>query len=120
MLPEKEMVDGHECIVIKYPHLGSDQIYKFYLDPSLGYRPRKLEHYFERQIYRKIDNYRYETIGGIPLPVSVTITDYTVKEPCLGKIVGTCSMNVIPGSIKLNGNPKAYTRLFPQMDTKAK
>ncbi|MFA6471501.1 MAG: right-handed parallel beta-helix repeat-containing protein, partial [Candidatus Latescibacterota bacterium] len=48
VLPKKEMVDGHECIVIQYPHLGTDQIYKFYLDPSIGYRPRKLEHYFER------------------------------------------------------------------------
>jgi hypothetical protein len=113
-LPKKETVDGHECIVIKYPHLGSDQIYKFYLDPSIGYRPRKLEHYFERQIYRKIDNYRYETVGGIPLPVSATITDYAVKEPCIGKVVGVCTMNVVTGSIKLNGNQKSYDRLFPE------
>jgi hypothetical protein len=118
VLPEKEMVDGHECIVIKYPHLGTDQIYKFYLDPLLGYRPRKLEHYFERSIYRRIDNYRYENMGGITLPVSATITDYAVNGSCRGKIAGVCTMNVTPGSIKVNGNLKNYSHLFPKMEEK--
>ncbi|MHB9027518.1 MAG: right-handed parallel beta-helix repeat-containing protein [Candidatus Latescibacterota bacterium] len=102
--PKKESVDGHECIVLQYPHLGADQFYRFYLDPQLGYRPRKLEHYFERKLYRKIDGYRYQTVGGVPLPVAATITDYAVKEPHAGKTVGTCVMKVKAGSIKVNGS----------------
>ncbi len=55
VLDKRENVDGHECVVIVYPHIGSDQKYKFYLDPELGFCPRRLEHYFERELYRKID-----------------------------------------------------------------
>ncbi len=102
VLEEREVVDGHECVVIVYPNVGVDQKYKFYLDPEIGYNPRKLEQYFERELYRKIDKYSYESIDGVYLPVSVTITDYAVKKPHIGKIVGRCSMNVREGTLKLN------------------
>ena len=95
-----EVVDGHECVVVAYPHIGTDQVYKFYLDPSLNYRPRKLEHYFERELYRKIDNYSYETVNGVVVPMAVTITDYAVKKPHIGKVVGVLEMRV--GEIKVN------------------
>jgi len=94
VLEKRENVDGHECVVIVYPNIGADQKYKFYLDPVLGYNPRKLEHYFERELYRKIDGYKYEYHDGVYLPVSVNITDYAVKKPHLGKIVGKCTMKV--------------------------
>lgn len=100
--PKTSRVDGHECLVIQYPHLGADQLYTFYLDPSIGYRPRKLEHYFERRLYRRVDNYQYEKIDGMYFPVAVTITDYAVKEPLVGKVAGTCVMRVVPGSLKVN------------------
>lgn len=99
---EHEKVDGHECVVVRYPHLGSDQVYKFYLDPELGYRPRRLEQYFDRALYRRIDGYEYETVQGIPLPVAVTVTDFAVKEPNIGEVIGITEMRVTPGSIRLN------------------
>ncbi len=108
--PKTALVDGHECLVIRYPHLGADQVFTFYLDPSIGYRPRKLEHYFERRLYRTVDNYRYEKIDGLYLPVSATITDYAVKDPIAGKIAGTCIMRVVPGSLRLNGNAAAAVK----------
>ena len=102
-VPKKETVDGHACIVIKYPHLGSDHKFVFYLDPEIGYRPRKLEHYFERRLYRKIESYRYEQVGRMFFPVSATVTDYAVRDPHAGKVVGRCVMNVTPGRLKVNG-----------------
>jgi hypothetical protein len=99
---KKVRVDGHDCVVITYPNIGSDQICKFYLDPEMGYCPLRLEHYFERELYRRIDGYSYERIKGIYLPISVTITDFAVKKPHIGKVVGTCTMKVKPSSIRLN------------------
>ena len=104
VLEKREMVDGHECIVIVYPNIGTDQKYKFYLDPEIGYNPRKLEHYFERELYRKIDGYIYKSLDGIHLPVSVTITDYAVKEPHIGRVVGKCLMKVKEGTLRVNQN----------------
>ena len=110
ILEEREIVDGHECIVAVYPHLGADQIYKFYLDPEIGLKPRKLEHYFERELYRKIDGYKYKTFDGVYVPVSVTITDYAVKKPHIGKIVGRCTMKV--HQIKINEDSLNLSQLF--------
>lgn len=104
VLDSRESVDGHECVVIVYPNIGVDQKYKFYLDPEIGYMPRKLEQYFERELYRKIDSYSYEQVKNVYLPVSITLTDYAVKKPHIGKVVGTTIMKVKPGSLKLN-NP---------------
>ncbi|MBT4485771.1 MAG: hypothetical protein HOC71_19045 [Candidatus Latescibacteria bacterium] len=99
---KRENVDGHECVVIVYPNIGSDQEYKFYLDPELGFCPRRLEHYFERELYRKIDGYSYKSYNDIHVPVSATITDYAVKKPHIGKVVGSCSVKV--NSISVNGD----------------
>ena len=107
---ESEIVDGHECMVVKYPSLGSDQFYLFYLDPELEYRPRKIEHYFERELYRKIDRYNYKSLNGVHLPVSVTITDYAVKTPHIGKIVGTCTMKV--NQIRINEDSEWISKAF--------
>ncbi len=96
-------MDGHECIVLRYPHLGADQKYVFYLDPSIGYRPRKIEHFFERSLYRRIDGYRYVETGGFHLPLAAVITDFVVRGPDTGKTAGTCAMTVEPGSLRLNG-----------------
>jgi len=101
---EREVVDGHECVVILYPNIGFDTKYKFYLDPELGYMPRKLEQYFERELYRRIDGYRYEIHDGIPVPVELTVTDYAVREPHVGKVVGRCLMKVESGSVRINKN----------------
>ncbi len=103
--PEKTKVDGCECVVVRYPRTGDDQYYLFYLDPKLGYRPRKLEQYLEGRIFRRIDGYRYETAGGIPLPIAVTVTDYAVKDPHAGTVVGRCVMTAEPASLKVNGKP---------------
>jgi hypothetical protein len=99
---KKVLVDGHDCVVITYPNIGSDQIYKFYLDPENNYRPLRLEHFFERELYRRIDGYKYEKIDGINFPVSVTITDFAVKKPYIGKVVGISTMKIKPGTIRLN------------------
>ena len=103
VLPERETVDGRECVVVRYPHLGSDQVYKFYLDPKLGYRPWRLEQYFDRTLYRRIDDYRYVPANGAWLPVSVRITDYAVKDPGKGRVIGVTVMRVLPDALRLNG-----------------
>ena len=36
-------------------------------------------------------------------PVSVTVTDYAVRDPHAVKMVGTCVMNVVPGTLRVNG-----------------
>ena len=104
VIEKREMVDGHECVVIVYPNIGTDQKYKFYLDPEIGYNPRRLEHYFERELYRKIDGYIYKSFDGMNLPISVTITDYAVKKPHIGKVVGTCLMRVKEETLQVNKN----------------
>jgi hypothetical protein len=112
VLDNREKVDGHECVIIEYPNIGTDLKYRFYLDPEFGYIPRKLEQYVERKLYRTVDSYRYEPVDGVYLPVSVTITDFAVKKPHTGKVVGTCVMNVKPGTIRLNEATERYSGLF--------
>ncbi|MFC1542042.1 hypothetical protein ACFL50_06295, partial [Candidatus Latescibacterota bacterium] len=91
---ETVMIDGHKCVVAVYPHLGADQVYSFYLDPELGYRPRKLEQIFESKLYRTIDGYEYRKINDIALPVKACITDYVVKGPHTGEVAGRLTMTV--------------------------
>lgn len=114
ILKEREMVDGRECVVVRYPHLGSDQVYKFYLDPRIGYRPRRLEQYFDRTLYRRIDDYRYTPAGGAWLPVAVRITDYAVKDPSKGRVIGVTLMRVAPESLRLNGSPVDVEKFLPE------
>ncbi len=114
-LKEREVVDGRECVVVRYPHLGSDQVYKFYLDPELGYRPRRLEQYFDRTLYRRIDDYRYVRAEGAWLPVSVRITDYSVKEPSKGKVIGVTVMRALPDALRLNGRPVEVGNALPEL-----
>lgn len=91
---EREVVDGHECVVIAYPNIGADLKYRFYLDAGHDYIPRKLEQYVDRKLYRRIDGYRYKEINGVYLPMEVAITDYAVKKPYVGKVVGVLWMKV--------------------------
>jgi hypothetical protein len=112
-LPEREMIDGHECVVVRYPHLGSDQVYKFFLDPEINYRPRRLEQYFERNLFRRIDDFVYTSYNGIFLPVAATITDYAVKEPNLGKVIGLTTMRVDPSHFIVNGEELLMSGLVP-------
>ncbi|MCE5252579.1 hypothetical protein LLG96_20440 [bacterium] len=113
VLGEREMVDGRECVVVRYPHLGQDQVYKFYLDPGLGYRPLKLEQYFDRQLYRRIDDYRYVPTDGMWLPVSVRITDYAVKKPEEGRVIGVTVLRVTPETLVVNGRPVDVAQYLP-------
>jgi hypothetical protein len=79
-------VDGHECIAVRYPHIGKDQYMMFYLDPDTGYRPRKMEQYCNEVLYRVMDSYTYKSFdGGIYLPLEVTVTDYVVAGKEAGK-----------------------------------
>jgi hypothetical protein len=115
VLPDslKETIDGHECVVVQYPHLGSDQVYKFYLDPALDYRPRRLEQYFDKNLYRRIDNYVYVSSDNIHVPVSVTVTDYAVKEPNIGEVIGIAVMRVNPSKFVLNGKALDLRSVIP-------
>jgi len=99
VLKEHEEVDGCPCVVVMYPNIGADQRYLFYLDPGLDYMPRRLEQYYNRMLYRRIDGYRYEFHEGIPMPVEVKVTDYAVRSPHTGKVIGTCVMKVKPGTL---------------------
>ena len=113
VLPERETIDGHACVVARYPHLGTDQVYKFYLDPDMGYRPRRLEQYFDRTLYRRIDDFRYVSADGAWLPVSVRITDYAVKDPAKGRVIGVTVMRAIPDALLLNGRPVDMGNALP-------
>lgn len=95
-------VDGHSCIRVRYPHIGADQYYYFYLDPSIGYRPRKMEQYYGGKLYRSVDSYDYRIINGIALPVSLHITDLGVSGDLTGKTIGELTLSVNEGSIQLN------------------
>ncbi len=96
-------VDGHECIVVRYPHIGKDQYFYFYLDPSIGYRPRKMEQYFNGSLYRVADKYRYKAFpDNIHLPVRVNFTDYGVRGKPKGQKVAEWKLVVDESTLKVN------------------
>lgn len=92
--PERAVVDGHEVIVVRYPHIGKDQYFLFYLDPEIGYRPRLMEQYYLERLYRRMDGYVYENGGGTYVPTHVTVTDYAAAGPFAGKPVATWELDV--------------------------
>ena len=102
---ERQVVDGRECVVVTHPHMGSDQVYTFYLDPALNYSPRRLEQRFEHELYRRIDYSGYREIDGIHYPTGAEITDYCVKGTDTGKVVGRLTMEVT--DITLNGDSES-------------
>ena len=97
--PERTIVDGHEVIVVRYPHIGKDQYYLFYLDPKIGYRPRLMEQYYLERLYRRVDDYVYENGGGAYVPTHVTVTDYAAAGPFAGKPVAVCELDVLRFSL---------------------
>ena len=100
---ERVAVDGHECIVVRYPHIGKDQYFFFYLDPEAGYRPRKMEHYYNERLFRVIDGYEYATYpGGINLPMKVTVTDFGVAANLTGARIAQWTLTVDAGSVSVN------------------
>ncbi|MBN1292390.1 MAG: hypothetical protein JXB48_11170 [Candidatus Latescibacteria bacterium] len=99
----KAVIDGNECIIVRYPHIGKDQYFLFYLDPSVGYRPRKMEQYYNGKLYRRIDSYRYKAFSDdIFLPVQLKITDFVVAKNYRGEIAGQLSLQVREDSIMVN------------------
>ncbi|MFC1541284.1 nitrous oxide reductase family maturation protein NosD [Candidatus Latescibacterota bacterium] len=96
-------IDGYECIAVRYPHIGKDQYMMFYLDPDAGYRPRKMEQYYNEVLYRVMDSYTYKSFdGGIYLPLQVTVTDYIVSGPDTGKKAATWELAVNENSLRVN------------------
>jgi hypothetical protein len=97
-------VDGVSCTVVRYPHIGNDQYYCFFLDPKHGYRPMKLVHYIGGKPFRVIGSYRYrEFSDGISMPVSVTVTDYVVSGIHAGEKAGEWKLLVNENSLLVNG-----------------
>jgi hypothetical protein len=105
--PGREVVDGVPCVTVRYPALGSDRYFVFLLDPDIGYRPRRIDRYIGGVLARRIDGYSYARAADVFVPVSAVVTDYAVSGECAGKIVGTCVMKVVPGTLKVNGVPAA-------------
>lgn len=98
-------VNGRSCIVVRYPHIGKDQYFLFYLDPKNGYRPMRLVHYYNGKPFRVVDSYRYrEFPDGISMPVSLTVTDYAAAGPHAGKKAGEWKLLVNENSLRVNGN----------------
>ena len=96
-------VDGSQCIVVRYPHIGKDQYYMFYLDPAIGYRPRRMEQYYNGTLFRVIDSYRYKEFdNGIHLPVEVSVTDYSVAGKYRGAVIATLKLQVDEKNIRVN------------------
>ncbi|MCE5250916.1 right-handed parallel beta-helix repeat-containing protein [bacterium] len=107
IMDAKAVVDGHECIVVRYPHIGKDQYYMFYLDPEIGFRPRKMEQYYNETLCRVMDSYRYTALpNGINVPVAVNVTDYGVSGSVKGEIVDTWKLLVDEKSIMINADSR--------------
>jgi len=101
---KRQDVDGRSCIVVRYPHIGNDQYFFFYLDPKNGYRPMRLVHYYNGKPFRVVESYRYrEFPGGISMPVSITVIDYAAAGPHAGKKVGEWKLLVNESSLRVNG-----------------
>ncbi len=101
---ETVAVDGHQCYEVRYPHIGKDQYFLYYLDPEIGWRPRKMEQYYNESLYRQIDSYEYADCGeGIYLPVSVQVNDFAVFGESIGNPVAKWSLDVDETSLKVNG-----------------
>ena len=99
-------VDGHECIAVRYPHIGKDQYMMFYLDPNAGYRPRKMEQYCNEVLYRVMDSYTYKSFdGGIYLPLEVTVTDFVVAGKDAGKKAASWALAVDGNSLSVEVAP---------------
>lgn len=97
-------IDGHTCMIVRYPHIGKDQYFHFYLDPAIGYRPRKMEFYYHGARYCVFDSYRYKEFpNNIYLPVYVKITDFAVQGSDRGKIVAEWELTVDEKNLKVNG-----------------
>lgn len=97
-------IDGHSCIAVRYPHIGKDQYFYFYLDPENGYRPMKMVQYYNEKLYRVMDSYHYVVFPGkISMPVSVRVTDYAVAGPNTGKKVGEWKLTVNESGLRVNG-----------------
>ncbi len=98
----REPVDGHECIVVRYPHIGKDQYYLFYLDPAIGFRPRKMEQYNHERLCRVVDGYVWQAYsGGMYLPLAATVTDYAAKGNFTGERIAVCHLEVDPASVSV-------------------
>lgn len=97
-------VDGHSCIVVRYPHIGKDQYFEFFLDPSIGWRPRKIVQYFNTVPCRVMDGYVYKPFAnGVFLPVKATVTDYAILAPCTGKKAAVWQLTVDEKSLAVGG-----------------
>ncbi len=96
-------IDGCECIAVRYPHIGKDQYMMFYLDPKTGYRPRRMEQYYNEVLYRVMDSYTYkEFSNGIYMPLAVTVTDYIVAGKDAGKTAAVWELAVDESSLRVN------------------
>ncbi len=101
---DRVKVDGRSCLAVRYPHIGVDQYCYFYLDPGKGYRPMKLEQYYNGKPYRVIDSYRYaEFPDGVSMPLSLRVTDYVVSGVFAGKKAGEWTLTVDQSSLRVNG-----------------
>jgi hypothetical protein len=101
---DKQEINGHSCLVVRYPHIGKDQYFLFYLDPEIGYKPLKMIHFYNGKPYRVIESYRYRKFqDGIYMPVYLTVTDYAVKGPQTGKKVGGWKLEVNENGLRVNG-----------------
>jgi hypothetical protein len=102
ILPDKIKVDGHECMILRYPHIGKDQYFLFYLDPEIGYRPRKIEQFYNEALCRTADSYRWKSFDDIWLPVVAKITDYVTEGRESGKAAAIFELKVDEQSIRVN------------------
>jgi len=103
ILEDSVVIDGHSCIVVRYPHIGKDQYFNYYLDPAIGYRPRKIEQFLNMELCRVMDGYVYKEFpGSIHLPLKVNVTDFAVLPPCTGQKIGAWSLTVDEKKLKVN------------------
>ena len=100
---ERVVIDGHSCVKVRYPHIGKDQYFEFFIDPNIGWRPRKIVQYYYEVPYRVMDGYVYRAIGGVNVPVRVDVTDYVVVPGRFqGRKIAEWHMTVDEGSLKVN------------------
>jgi hypothetical protein len=100
-----EVVDGHEVIV--YDIVVQDRFRtRLYVDPTLGYRYRKMEIFRDGHLLRSYQAQEYELFDGIPVPTVHEAASYAPGSEA--KPIMTEKMDVRTAQLNHEIDPRAF------------
>lgn len=100
-----EVLDGHEVIV--YDIVVQDQFRtRLYVDPTLGYRYRKMEIFRDGHLIRSYRAQEYELFDGIPVPTVHEAASYEIGSE--SKPITTEKMNIRTAQLNHEIDPRAF------------